>query len=106
MNLHETIAPPLASKVAAGVTYTASAGAIFFGLNANELGVFLGLFIAFGAGVTGKLIEYHFRQKHFRLVEEFVKNGKERRTTQDRREVATDVCRQCPLVKHKTDYDG
>ena len=107
MTLHETIAsPPIAAKVATGVTYAASGAAIIFGLNANELGVFIGLFIAFGAGVTNAYIGYHFRQKHFKLVEEYVKSGQERRVTQDRREIDGSPCDQCPMQKHRTDFNG
>lgn len=103
MDLHEAATIPLAQKVVSSVTYGAAGAAVFFGLTANELGVFLGLFIAFGAGVTKAVMEYHFKQKHFKLIEAYVREGNfDRRKTECRK----DVCTQCPLVKHKHDYDN
>lgn len=103
MNLQETISTPVTAKAAGAVTYAASGAAIVFGLSANELGVFIGLFIAFGAGVTKATIEYHFKQKHFKLVEAYVKSGAFERRKEERREY---VCDNCPLVKHRHDYDN
>ena len=103
MNVSEAVTTPIAAKAAGAITYAASGAAIFFGLNANELGVFLGLFIAFGAGVTKALIEYHFKQKHFKMVEKYIASGSFERRKEERRE---DVCGQCPLIKHHHDYDG
>lgn len=107
MNIHETIAVPVTQKLA---TATAASGlglAAYFGLTSQELGMFIGLFIAFGGGVTAALINVYFRHKHFKLVEDYVKTGKDRRRTQDRREdPPEDICNKCPLVKHKTDYDA
>lgn len=103
MDIHDSVTAPIAAKAAGAVTYAASGAAIFFGLTANELGVFIGLFIAFGAGVTKACIEYYFKQKHFRLVEAYVKSGAFDRRKTDRRE---NVCDQCPLIKHAHDYDN
>lgn len=103
MNLNDTVTLPVSQKLATVITYSASGAAVFFGLTANEVGVFLGLFIAFGAGVTKAFIEYYFRQKHFKLVESYVKEGNFDRRKTERRE---DVCIQCPLVKHRHDYDN
>jgi len=103
MNISDTISVPAAQKAATAVTYTASGAAIFFGFNANELGVFIGLFIAFGAGVTNAYIGYHFRQKHFKLVEAYVKSGAFDRRKTDRQD---DICERCPMVKHRHDYDN
>jgi len=103
MNLQETIAVPAAQKVA---TATAAGGlgvAAFFGITSQELGMFIGLFIAFGGGVTAALINFYFRHKHFKLVEDYVKSGSFDRRKPDRRE---NICEQCPMVKHRHDYDG
>lgn len=107
MNIHEIATVPVSQKVATVATYGGASAAIIFGLNASELGVFIGLFVAFGAGVTNAYIGYHFKQKHFKLVEEYIKSGGDRQIKQDRRDdPALDVCNQCPMVKHRTDYDG
>ena len=103
MNLNDAASFPVSQKLATMITFSASGAAVFFGLTANELGVFLGLFIAFGAGVTKAAIEYHFKQKHFKLVETYVKEGNFDRRRNKRRE---DVCAQCPIIKHKYDYDN
>lgn len=103
MNLHETIAVPVTQKLA---TATAASGlglAAYFGITSQELGMFIGLLIAFGGGITAALINFYFRQKHFKLVEAYVKSGNFDRRKTERRE---DVCAQCPLVKHKHDYDN
>ena len=102
MNLNETVAVPVIQKAA---TATAAGGlgiAAYFGITSQELGMFIGLFIAFGGGVTAALINFYFRQKHFKLVEAYVKSGNFDRRKEDRRE---DVCSQCPLVKHRHDCD-
>lgn len=104
MNLNETIAVPVAQKVA---TATAASGlglAAYFGITSQELGMFIGLFIAFGGGVTAALINLYFRQKHFELVKEYVISGKDRRTQDRREDPPEDICNKCPLVKHRTDY--
>ena len=103
MSINETIAVPVAQKVA---TVTAAGGlgiAAFFGITSQELGMFIGLFIAFGGGVTAALINFYFRFKHFKLVEAYVKSGEFDRRKEERRE---DVCQQCPLVKHRHDCDN
>lgn len=103
MNISDVAVAPASQKAATIVTYGASGAVIFFGLTANELGVFLGLFIAFGAGVTKAVLEYHFKQKHFKLVETYVKEGNFDRRKEERRE---NICGQCPLIKHRHDYDN
>ena len=103
MNLQETIAVPATQKVA---TATAAGGlgiAAYFGITSQELGMFIGLFIAFGGGVTAAIINFHFRQKHFKLVETYVKSGNFDRRKEERRD---DVCMTCPLVKHRHDCDN
>jgi len=103
MNIHETVAVPVTQKAA---TATAASGlgiAAYFGITSQELGMFIGLFIAFGGGMTAALINFYFRQKHFKLVEAYVQSGSFDRSKEERRE---DVCMQCPLVKHRHDCDN
>lgn len=93
----------LSQKVTSVITYSASGAAIFFGLTANELGVFLGLFIAFGAGITRALLDFYFKSKHFRLVEDYIKSETYGKRKDDEN---IDICHHCPLIKHKHDYDN
>ena len=102
MNLHETIAVPAAQKVATATAAGGLGAAAYFGITSQEFGMFIGLFIAFGGGVTAALINFYFRQKHFKLVEAYVRSGEFDRRRTDRR---GDVCSQCPLVKHRHDCD-
>ena len=103
MNLQETIAVPAVQKVATATTAGGLGLAAYFGITSQELGMFIGLFIAFGGGVTAAIINFYFRQKHFKLVEAYVKSGNFDRRKPDRRE---NICEQCPMVKHRHDYDG
>lgn len=106
MNLHETIAVPAAQKVAT----VASAGglglAAYFGITSQELGMFIGLFIAFGGGVTAAAINFYFRQKHFNLFRAYVMEGKDRRKEDRRDDPPGNICNRCPLVKHRTDCNA
>ena len=103
MNLNETIAVPASQKIATATTAGGLGIAAYFGITSQELGMFIGLFIAFGGGVTAAFINFYFRQKHFKLVEAYVKSEDFDRRRIDRRE---DVCSQCPLVKHRHDCDN
>ena len=103
MNLQETIAVPATQKIA---TATAAGGlgiAAYFGITSQELGMFIGLFIAFGGGVTAAAINFYFRYRHFKLVEAYVQSGNFDRRKEERQD---DVCMQCPLVKHRHDCDN
>ncbi len=102
MNFSETITVPIAQKAAVTTTVGALGVAAFFGITSQELGMFIGLFIAFGSGVTAALINIYFRWKHFKLVEAYVASGNFDRRKEERRE---DVCARCPLVKHRHDLN-
>ena len=106
MEMHETVVVPVAQKVAAATTAGGLGIAAYFGVTSQELGMFIGLFIAFGGGVTAAFINYHFRQKHFNLFKEYVMHGTDRRVTERRDAPPADICNRCPLVKHRTDCDA
>ena len=103
MSIHETIAVPVTQKVATAAAAGGLGIAAYFGITSQELGMFIGLFIAFGGGVTAAMINFYFRQKHFNLVKEYVKSGDFDRRKEERREA---ICTQCPLVKHRHDCDN
>ncbi|MBK8773009.1 MAG: hypothetical protein IPM06_21610 [Rhizobiales bacterium] len=65
MNIHETIAVPVTQKVATAAAAGGLGIAAYFGITSQELGMFIGLFIAFGGGVTAAMINFYFRQKAF-----------------------------------------
>lgn len=106
MTLNETVAAPITQKVAAATSAGGLGLAAYFGITSQELGMFIGLFIAFGGGATAALINYHFRKKHFEVFREYVMNGKDRRKTERREDPPEDICNRCPLVKHRTDCDA
>lgn len=60
-------------KLATATTYTASAGAIFFGLSVNEFAAMAGIFIALCTFV----LNGWFKWKHLQLTERGLTNGDE-----------------------------
>ena len=103
MNLNETIAVPASQKIATATTAGGLGIAAYFGITSQELGMFIGLFIAFGGGVTAAFINFYFRQKHFKLIEAYIKSGNFDRRKTERRD---DICMTCPLVKHRHDLNA
>lgn len=61
---------PIIAKAATATTYATVGSAFAFGWTANEIGVFASVIIGFLAFVTGRWIEYHFKQKHHLLEKE------------------------------------
>lgn len=72
---------PEAKSAAAAVlektTYTASGGAIFFGLTANEFAAIGGLIIAALSLLANLIITWHFKAQHLRLARERVQDDDE-----------------------------
>lgn len=54
----------IAEKIATATTYTASGGALIFGLTANEFAALLGA----GVAVLSFLINLWFRHQHLKIV--------------------------------------
>lgn len=53
------------TKTATAATYGGSAGAVYFGLTANEIAAFGGLAVA----IAGLLVTWHYKHKHYKLAE-------------------------------------
>ncbi len=103
MNLTETISVPVATKAANSVSYAAAGSALAFGLTANEIGVIASIIIGVCTFAAGRIMEYHFRQKHYLLVKEHFARGGDRRKNEDQPESPCDVC---PMKKSRAGYDG
>lgn len=101
MNLSETISVPVVTKAANSVSYAAAGSALAFGLTANEIGVIASIIIGVCTFAAGRLMEYHFRQKHYLLVKEHFANGRDRRKQGDQQDSPCDCC---PFANRKTDY--
>lgn len=61
------------SKTASAATYGGSSAAVYFGMTANEIAAFGGLFIA----VIGLLVNIWFKHQHLKLVAKRLKQGEE-----------------------------
>lgn len=103
MNLTETISVPVATKAANSVSYAAAGSALAFGLTANEIGVIASIIIGVCTFAAGRIMEYHFRQKHYLLVKEHFARGGDRRKRGD---PPDDPCECCPYANRKTGYDA
>lgn len=64
MAAQEAAAGTVASKAANAATYAGSSAALFFGLTANEIAAFGGLFIA----MIGLLVNIWFKHQHLQIA--------------------------------------
>ncbi len=61
----QQVVETVATKAALTATYGGSAGAVYFGLTANEIAAFGGLAVA----VIGLLVTWYYKHKHYKLAE-------------------------------------
>ena len=57
----------MAQKITSATTYGGSGVAMYFGLTANEIAAFGGLFVAVIGLVANIWITWHFKSKHYKL---------------------------------------
>ena len=115
MNVEEAVATPVIVKATNAVTYAAAGGAFDFGLSANEVGMIASFLLGCCALGVGQWINYHFKQKHYRLVEKYVLSGQvdrrkadetRRDREEDRWEEGASPCQHCPIMKHRYDLNA
>jgi hypothetical protein len=61
---HDTAAGAVLHKAASAATYGGSGAAVYFGMTANEIAAFGGLFIA----TMGLLINWWYKHQHLKLA--------------------------------------
>lgn len=59
----------MAQKITSATTYGGSSVAVYFGLTANEIAAFGGLFVAAVGLIANIWITWHFKAKHYKLKE-------------------------------------
>lgn len=94
MSIQETVTTPLAAKAAAGASVASAGSALLFGLNANEIGVFLSVACAFCAMVLSAWINWHFKNEHLKLAKAVVE-----RNTLMHLPTSDEICSTCPVKK-------
>lgn len=63
--MSQPVVETVATKAALTATYGGSAGAVYFGMTANEIAAFGGLIIA----IIGLLVTWYYKHKHYKLAE-------------------------------------
>ena len=122
MDMQEAVSTPVIVKTANAITYAAAGGAFAFGMTASELGVLASIALGACTLCIGQWMNFHFKQKHYKLVEKYVLSGQvDRRQTgelrrdeatrragdEDRRDgISGSPCALCPAVKHQHDFDN
>lgn len=64
MHLETADTGVIAAKTATAAIYAGSSGAIYFGLTANELGVFVGIAVA----IAGFVVNVYYKHQHLKLA--------------------------------------
>lgn len=62
-------------KAASVTTYSGAGGAVYFGLTANEIGIFGGLIIGLLGLIVKSLITWHFKNRELDLTKDALKAG-------------------------------
>lgn len=68
--------PTTAEKILPGITYTASGGALIFGLQANEFAAVVGAAVAVLGLLTQTAISIYFKQQRLNLERTLAAEGK------------------------------
>ena len=63
--LEPTNTGSIVPKAATSATYGGSGGAVYFGLTANEIGIYAGIAIA----LAGFFVNWYYKQKHWTLAQ-------------------------------------
>jgi hypothetical protein len=81
--VQEAVAGAAVQKVAVVAQYGGSAGAVLFGLTANEFAAVAGVLIAFLGLVTNIAVTVYFKHQHLKLAKQRHRDGPDSRLEHD-----------------------